>query len=70
MVVYDVASVCRGPQSADQKMYKELISDIATCSDETFVLLTLANNYDRWMSEAQWLERNKDKDPNNRKAKA
>jgi hypothetical protein len=51
-------------------MYKEPISDIATCSDKTCVLLTLANYFDRWMSEAQWLERNKDKDPNDREAKA
>jgi hypothetical protein len=31
---------------------------IATCSDEAFVLLTLENNYERWMAEANWIVEN------------
>ena len=46
----------------NRRYKKETISDIATCSDEAFVILTLENNYDRWMAEATWLARNKDKD--------
>ena len=37
------------------------MSDIAACSDETFVLLTLENNCTRRKDEAAWLMRNKDK---------
>ena len=31
---------------------KELLSNIATRSDEAFLVLTLENNYDRWMQES------------------
>jgi hypothetical protein len=58
-----------GSKVWNKKKYKLPISDIATCSDETFVLLTLENNYDRWLSEAHWLERNKDKEPQDREKK-
>jgi hypothetical protein len=37
-----------------KKHNKELISTIATCSDEAFALLTLENNYERWMAVARW----------------
>jgi hypothetical protein len=46
--------------------YKEPMSSIATCSDEAFMLLTLDNNYARWMEEALWIEHNKDKDEKDR----
>lgn len=36
---------------------------MATCSDESFVLLTLENNYLRWMAEAEWIAQNKDRSP-------
>jgi hypothetical protein len=45
-----------------KQCYKSTISAIATCSDETFVLLTLENNYDRWQDEANWIVNNKHKD--------
>ena len=41
---------------------KEPISDVATCSDEAFLLLVLENNYSRWLSEARWLKANRYKD--------
>lgn len=53
----------------NKKKYKEPIRDIATCSDERFILLTLENNYDRWLSEAGWLVRNKDKEPDDQEPK-
>jgi hypothetical protein len=34
-----------GNKTWTKKKHKETLSDIATCSDETFVLLTLENNY-------------------------
>ena len=37
------------------------LSKLATCSDESFLLLVLENNYERWVDEAEWLETNKDK---------
>ena len=37
------------------------LSSLATCSDESFLLLVLENNYERWVDEAEWLETNKDK---------
>ena len=36
----------------NKRYYKEVLSDIATVSDESFLLLVLENNYDRWMEEA------------------
>ena len=53
----------------NKKQYKEPISDIVTCSDESFVLLTLENNYERWLGEARWLARNKDKEPEEQEPK-
>ena len=52
-----------GWKTWNKRKYKEPISDIATCSDKSFVLLTLENNYDRWMAEVNWLVGNKDKEP-------
>jgi hypothetical protein len=40
-----------GWKAWNKQKYKEPISDIATCSDESFVLLTLKHNYDRWMGK-------------------
>ena len=34
-----------------RRAHKELLSEIATESDESFVLLTLENNYERWTNE-------------------
>ena len=51
-----------GWKTWNKRKYKEPISDIASCSDESFVLLTLENNYDRWIAEVNWLVRNKDKE--------
>jgi hypothetical protein len=59
-----------GWKAWNKKRYKEPLSDIATCSDESFVLLTLENNYERWLGEVGWLARNKDKDPADREPKA
>ena len=42
-------------------MRTQKISQMATCSDESFLLLILENNYDRWVDEAKWLVVNKDK---------
>ena len=52
-----------------RKKYREPLSDIATCSGESFVLLTLENNYDRWMHKADWLASNKDKEPHEQQPK-
>ena len=42
-------------------MRTQKLSQMATCSDESFLLLILENNYDRWVDEAKWLVVNKDK---------
>jgi hypothetical protein len=52
-----------GWKSWSRRKKKETLSDIATCSDESFVLLTLENNYLRWMAEAEWVAQNKDRSP-------
>ena len=39
----------------NQLYFKELLSDIATESDESFLLLTLENNYNRWIKEATFV---------------
>jgi hypothetical protein len=52
-----------GNKAWTKKKHKETLTDIATCSDETFVLLTIENNYDHWMSEASWCFANEDKEP-------
>jgi hypothetical protein len=44
----------------NRRYYKESLSDIATCSDEAFLLLTLENNYMRWLDEWKWLKNNRD----------
>jgi hypothetical protein len=38
-----------------RRYFKELISQIATESDESFMLLTLENNYNRWIKEANFV---------------
>jgi len=43
-----------GCKKWNKRHRKETLSVIATCSDEAFVLLTLDNNYNRWMAEAEW----------------
>ena len=43
-----------GCKKWNKRHLKEPLSGIATCSDEAFVLLTLDNNYHRWMAEADW----------------
>jgi hypothetical protein len=48
---------------------KEPLSDIVTCSDETFVLLVLDNNYVRWLAEAKWMVNNQDKAVDKREPK-
>jgi hypothetical protein len=58
-----------GNKAWTKKKHKETLCDIATCSDETFVLLTLENNYERWMSEALWCFVKEDKEPNERAPK-
>jgi hypothetical protein len=58
-----------GWKAWNKKKQKERLSEIATCSDETFMLLTLENNYARWMAEAVWIAINKDTDPPDRAPK-
>lgn len=36
-----------------------MVSDFVSVSDETFLLLTIDNNYERWLEEAKYLVRNK-----------
>jgi hypothetical protein len=45
-----------------RRHYKETLSEIATCSDEAFLLLTLENNYAKWNDEWSWQLENRDKD--------
>jgi hypothetical protein len=47
----------------NKKKNKELVGEVATCSDEAFVLLSLENNFERWVSEAVWIVDNMDKEP-------
>jgi hypothetical protein len=37
-----------------RRCFKELLSEFATDSDETFLVLTVENNYQRWMDEARY----------------
>lgn len=53
-----------------KQCYKGTLSEFATCSDETFVLLTLENNYDRWKDEAEWIIANKEKEVKDQTKKA
>ena len=50
-----------GFQKWNKRYLKEPLLDAATCSDETFVLLTLENNYQCWKDKAAWWRENKDK---------
>jgi hypothetical protein len=52
-----------GSKVWNKKKNKETLSDIATASDESFVLLTLENNFERWTSEALWVLNNDTKEP-------
>jgi hypothetical protein len=45
-----------------RRHYKETLSDLATCSDEAFLLLTLENNNAKWHDEWLWQLENRDKD--------
>jgi hypothetical protein len=36
-----------------KRYYKEVLSDIATVSDESFLLLVIENNFKRWMEEVE-----------------
>jgi hypothetical protein len=58
-----------GSKTWNKRRSKERVSDIATCSDEAFLLLTVENNYSRWLAEAAWTARNKDKAPHDREVK-
>jgi hypothetical protein len=58
-----------GKKAWGKKKLKVALSDIVTCRDEAFVLLTLENNYDCWMAECKWLIANKDKEPTERDEK-
>jgi hypothetical protein len=58
MVVPVFGTLCCGKQGMEQEKNKELLSSIATCSDEAFVLLTLENNSERWMAETNWIVEN------------
>jgi hypothetical protein len=53
-----------------KKHNKELIGTIATCSDEAFALLTLENNYERWMAMARWHVDNADMAPDDKAPKS
>jgi hypothetical protein len=44
-----------GKKAWGKRRLKEPLSDIVTCSDETFVLLVLDNNYVHWLAEAKWV---------------
>jgi hypothetical protein len=37
----------------NRRYYKEILSEFATVSDESFVVLTIENNYERWVDEAK-----------------
>lgn len=50
--------------------YKRPLAEIATCSDESFLLLTIENNYERWQDEWTWKEVNKDKEDHEKTAKS
>jgi hypothetical protein len=52
-----------------KKHNKELIGTIASCSDEAFALLTLENNYERWMAVARWHVDNANMAPENKAPK-
>jgi len=59
-----------GHKKWNKRYLKESLSVVATCSDEAFVLLTLDNNYDRWMAEVEWQlhqQQNNTKEPPNTK---
>ena len=42
-----------GCSTWNTRYYKETLSDVATDSDESFLLLTIENNFRRWMDEAR-----------------
>ena len=37
-----------------RRYYRESLAEVATISDESFVVLTIENNYNRWVEEANW----------------
>jgi hypothetical protein len=58
-----------GYKKWNKRYLKENMNMIVTCSDKAFVLLTLENNYDRWMTEAKWHIQNDSKPPSERNPK-
>jgi hypothetical protein len=58
-----------GSKTWNKKKHKELIGDVATCSNETFVLLSLENNSERWLGKATWIVDNMDKELQDRAPK-
>jgi hypothetical protein len=58
-----------GKKKWGKQCLKEPLSDIVTCSDETFVLLVLDNNYVRLLAEAKWVVNNQDKAVDEREPK-
>jgi hypothetical protein len=50
-----------GKKAWGKQHLKKPLSDIVTCSDETFVLLVLDNIYARGLAEAKWVVNNQDK---------
>jgi hypothetical protein len=51
-----------GSKTWNKKKTKELIGNVATCSGETFVLLSLENNFEWWLGKAAWIVDNMDKE--------
>jgi hypothetical protein len=58
-----------GSKTWNKKKHKELIGNVATCSDKTFVLLSLENNYEMWFGKAAWIVDNMDKELQDRAPK-
>jgi hypothetical protein len=46
----------------NKRFYRELLSEFSTDSDESFVVLTLENNYQRWVDEAAYRTENPNDD--------
>jgi hypothetical protein len=47
----------------NRRCYKELLSDFSTASDESFLVVTIENNYQRWLHEAKHRYTNCEEDP-------
>jgi hypothetical protein len=44
-----------GQKIWNKRYFKELLSAFSTVSDESFLVLTIENNYERWVDEANYL---------------